>query len=144
MSSLLVVAHPDPQSFTHHVADRLAAALPAGEAEVADLAAEGFDPRFTLADRHAYAVAGEYPADVAAEMARIDHVYSHFRMTLRAFECRVTAGVAASTGGQPLRWVGIDELAGLAMPRANRRIVEALVAEASREARGPRPAALAD
>ncbi|MEU2203753.1 NAD(P)H-dependent oxidoreductase [Microbacterium oleivorans] len=72
MSSLLVVAHPDPQSFTHHVADRLAAALPAGEVEIADLTAEGFDPRFTLADRHAYAVAGEYPADVAAEMARID------------------------------------------------------------------------
>ncbi|MFI8632901.1 NAD(P)H-dependent oxidoreductase [Microbacterium sp. NPDC077663] len=72
MSTLIVIAHPDRTSFTHHVADRLAAALPAGGVEVADLAAEDFDPRFTLADRHSYLVAGDYPADVAAEMARLD------------------------------------------------------------------------
>ncbi|MCM3694796.1 NAD(P)H-dependent oxidoreductase [Microbacterium oleivorans] len=72
MSTLIVSAHPDPTSFTHRVVERLRAALPPGEVEVADLAAEDFDPRFTLADRHSYLVAGDYPADVAAEMARID------------------------------------------------------------------------
>ncbi len=74
MSTLIVIAHPDPSSLTHAVASRLASTLSAaGEAvEFADLAAEGFDPRFTLADRRSYVVAGEYPGDVVAEMARID------------------------------------------------------------------------
>lgn len=72
MSTLIVVAHPDPSSLTHSVARRLAAALPESGTELADLAAEGFDPRFSLADRHAYEVAGDFPADVAAEIARID------------------------------------------------------------------------
>lgn len=77
MSTLIVVAHPDPASLTHHVAKRLAATLAPGDVEVADLAAEGFDPRFSPADRHSYAVASEYPDDVAAEIARIeraDHI----------------------------------------------------------------------
>ncbi|KAA9089188.1 NAD(P)H-dependent oxidoreductase [Microbacterium radiodurans] len=74
MSTLIVTAHPDPSSLTHAVATRLAEDLSAAHepVEVADLAAEGFDPRFTLADRRSYVVAGEYPGDVAAEMARID------------------------------------------------------------------------
>ncbi|WP_065572136.1 NAD(P)H-dependent oxidoreductase [Microbacterium oleivorans] len=72
MSSLIVVAHPDPTSLTHEVASRLAAALPDGEVEMADLAAEGFDPRFTLADRHSFLAGGDYPDDVAAEIARVE------------------------------------------------------------------------
>lgn len=42
--------------------------------EVADLAAEGFDPRFTLADRHTYRVGGDYAPDVHAEQLRLDQV----------------------------------------------------------------------
>ncbi len=72
MSTLIVVAHPDPASLTHEVSRRLADALAPEPVEVADLAAEGFDPRFTLGDRHSYVAAGEYPDDVAAEMARIE------------------------------------------------------------------------
>lgn len=72
MSSLIVVAHPDPTSLTRDVAARLAAALPTGQVEIADLAAEGFDPRFTLADRHSFLVGGDYPEDVAAEIARVE------------------------------------------------------------------------
>ncbi|WP_036311474.1 NAD(P)H-dependent oxidoreductase [Microbacterium oleivorans] len=72
MSMLIVVAHPDPSSLTHRVAERLAAALPPDQVEFADLAAEGFDPRFTLGDRHSYRVAVEYPDDVVAEIARIE------------------------------------------------------------------------
>lgn len=67
-----MIAHPDPSSLTHHVAARLAAALPPGDAEIADLTAEGFDPRFTMGDRHSYRVVGEYPEDVASEIARLE------------------------------------------------------------------------
>ena len=40
--------------------------------EVADLAAEGFDPRFGPADRHTYRVGGDFPEDVAREQRRLD------------------------------------------------------------------------
>ncbi len=76
MHTLIVVAHPNPASLTHAVAGRLAEGLASVEGantfELADLAAEGFDPRFTLPDRALAQGSGEVPADVAAEHARLD------------------------------------------------------------------------
>lgn len=72
MSTLLVTAHPDPGSLTAGIARRLRDALPAGTAQIADLAAEGFDPRFTPADRAAYRGAADHPTDVRREQDRID------------------------------------------------------------------------
>ncbi|RII96406.1 MULTISPECIES: NAD(P)H-dependent oxidoreductase [Clavibacter] len=73
MTALIVTAHPDPDSLTHHVARRLVAQLGADRTEVAHLAQEGFDPVFGMADRAAYA-GGPAPADVLAEQARLDVV----------------------------------------------------------------------
>lgn len=54
MHALIVVAHPDPYSHTHAVAAQVRDAVLASDAahtvEVADLAREGFDPRFNQAD----------------------------------------------------------------------------------------------
>ncbi|WP_285035431.1 NAD(P)H-dependent oxidoreductase [Plantibacter sp. ME-Dv--P-095] len=76
MPTLIVTTHPDPDSLTHHLAQRLATELRSTSApadvELADLAAEGFDPRYTLADRHTYRVGGDYTPDVAAEQERLD------------------------------------------------------------------------
>ncbi|KQQ52647.1 NAD(P)H-dependent oxidoreductase [Plantibacter sp. Leaf314] len=76
MPTLIVTTHPDPDSLTHHLAQRLATVLRSTSApadvELADLAAEGFDPRYTLADRHTYRVGGDYTPDVAAEQERLD------------------------------------------------------------------------
>jgi len=70
VDTLIVTAHPDPESLTSTIARRIAAAV--GSVEVADLAAEGFDPRFSAADRHSYRVAGDFPEDVAREQRRLD------------------------------------------------------------------------
>ncbi|MFF6815283.1 NAD(P)H-dependent oxidoreductase [Streptomyces sp. NPDC012403] len=70
--TLLVTAHPDPNSLTHHVATRLASALRPRAVEVADLHREQFDPRFTPADRRAYHEGGNYPPDIAREHRRLD------------------------------------------------------------------------
>lgn len=71
-----MTTHPDPDSLTHHLAQRLATELRSTSApadvELADLAEEGFDPRYTLADRHTYRVGGDYTPDVAAEQERLD------------------------------------------------------------------------
>ncbi|MGC9479377.1 NAD(P)H-dependent oxidoreductase [Streptomyces sp. WG4] len=72
MHALLVTANPDCRSLTHHVLGRLEAALQPVSVEIADLAQERFDPRFTPADRRAYHDGGNYPADVMAEHRRLE------------------------------------------------------------------------
>ncbi|WP_369138684.1 NAD(P)H-dependent oxidoreductase [Modestobacter versicolor] len=72
MHTLVVLAHPDPSSLTSAVAGQLENALRPSSVEVADLAAEGFDPRFTLADRRAYTDGADLPDDVRREQRRLD------------------------------------------------------------------------
>ncbi|KYF79288.1 NAD(P)H dehydrogenase [Sorangium cellulosum] len=74
MHALLVISHPDPRSLTHGVAAQVAegVSLSGGSFEIADLAAEAFDPRFTAADLAVHRMKAPPPADVAAEQARID------------------------------------------------------------------------
>lgn len=76
MRTLIVFSHPDPNSLTHAVAARIAeaarAADPDHEVEIADIAAEGFDPRWNAADIAAFRKDAPPPADVLAEQARVD------------------------------------------------------------------------
>lgn len=76
MRNLIVISHPDPSSLTHAVADAVAnglrAADPAAGVEIADLAAEGFDPRETARDLAVHLQTATPAADVLAEQARID------------------------------------------------------------------------
>lgn len=74
MHALIVAAHPEPQSLVLALAEQVAAgARAAGHtAELADLAAEGFDPRFTAVDSAVHRREAAIPADVVAEQARID------------------------------------------------------------------------
>jgi len=74
MHALIVVAHPDPNSLTHAVADRLAEGVSKSghAAEIADLMAEGFDPRFTATDHAVHLKRAAPSAEILAEQARID------------------------------------------------------------------------
>lgn len=76
MHGLIVVAHPNPASLTHAVARNVAQGIAAPPlrhtAETADLAAEGFDPRFNAADQRLFLKEAAAPADVSAEQARLD------------------------------------------------------------------------
>ena len=76
MHALIVVAHPDPQSLSHRIAaqvgEGVAQSGPGHTFEIADLAAEDFDPRFTAADLAVHRRQSPPPADVAVEQARID------------------------------------------------------------------------
>lgn len=73
MHVLTVLSHPDPASLSHALAERfIAGAEAAGHSvETADLHAEGFDPRWTLAD-NAQFEGRPMPDDVLAEQARIE------------------------------------------------------------------------
>lgn len=76
MRNLMVISHPDPDSLTHAVAAAVANGLrhsdPAASVEVADLAAEGFDPRETARDLAAHLLTATPAPDVIAEQQRID------------------------------------------------------------------------
>ncbi len=74
--ALIVIAHPDLRSLSHSVAAEVGDALTDGgvSSEVADLAAEKFDPRFNAGDRSAYRRGAAVPGDVAAEQKRLDRV----------------------------------------------------------------------
>lgn len=75
MHALIVVSHPDSQSLTHAVAQAFADGLTAsGEhsAEIADIAAEGFDAAFHQHDRSAYFLQSALPSDIVREQARVD------------------------------------------------------------------------
>lgn len=75
MHALIVVSHPDPGSLTHAVAHAYAEGVrQSGEhsAEIADLAAEGFQPSYLQGDRAAYQLQAPLPADIPREQARID------------------------------------------------------------------------
>ena len=56
----------------------------------------------------------------------LSHAYSHFKITLHAFRCRVAHGTPEAREGQPFQWIGLDELDDYAFPRANRRLIEEL------------------
>jgi len=59
-------------------------------------------------------------------IAKIKHAYSHFRITLRAYECTVIDGEPVSTAGLKSQWVDPQQLHQFAFPRANRRILDLL------------------
>jgi len=73
MHVLIVIDHPDRNSLTHALAKKFSeGAIAAGHtAEFADLHAEGFDPRWSVADIEADAGKGA-PADVLDEQSRVD------------------------------------------------------------------------
>ena len=65
-------------------------------------------------------------AEVRGRFAVVEHAYSHFRVTIHAYECRHVSGRARALAVAEVRWVRLGELDGYAMPRANRRILAAL------------------
>ncbi len=73
-NTLVVVAHPAESSLTRAVTSAIVEALQAHghDAEMVDLAAEGFDPVFGTADHAAFNGKGALPDDVREEQRRID------------------------------------------------------------------------
>jgi A/G-specific adenine glycosylase len=70
--------------------------------------------------------------DVVRPLATVRHAYTHFRITLEAFECRWKSGRPRALGCAAWKWVRPEELDRYAFPTANRRVIEAL-----RNARSP-------
>ena len=57
----------------------------------------------------------------------VKHAYSHFRITLHAFHCTYVSGEPKALGCAHWRWVTRDEINDFPFPRADKRLLEALL-----------------
>jgi A/G-specific adenine glycosylase len=86
---------------------------------------EGDEP---LHDRLRRALRRDLGVEIAVgdEMAVATQTFTHFRMTLRAYACNLTAGEPRPLGVANLAWVAPADLVQYSMGKADRAIVEAL------------------
>lgn len=59
---------------------------------------------------------------VVAELGVFKHAYTHFRVTLHAFNCRVVSGEPRPIEASEVRWVPPDDLAKYPMGKIDRKI----------------------
>ena len=70
----------------------------------------------------------ELAVEIAVDtpVATVEHAYSHFRITLHAFHCRLLAGEPQAIAVAAWCWVRPDELDRFAFSAADRKVVAAL------------------
>jgi len=64
--------------------------------------------------------------EVLRPLITVRHAYSHFRVTLHAFECRHVSGRPKAIRCAAWKWVRPGELKRYAFPRANHKIIAVL------------------
>ncbi len=64
--------------------------------------------------------------ETGIKLTEIKHAYSHFKITLHAFMCRITKGTPSPKASSELRWIRPEELTDYPFPRANRKLTEKL------------------
>lgn len=60
---------------------------------------------------------------VGEQIVQIKHAFSHFRITLHAFECRHRSGTPQLIGAQAVAWVTLDELSAYSFGKADRLVI---------------------
>lgn len=58
---------------------------------------------------------------------KLDHAYSHFKITMHAYLCELENGDPEPKTSQEIRWISIEELADHPFPKANRKLTEKLM-----------------
>lgn len=61
--------------------------------------------------------------EVGEPIALVKHAYTHFRITLHAFECRVASGRPKAVGVADFKWVRMSELDEYAFAATDRKII---------------------
>lgn len=60
------------------------------------------------------------------KLTKIKHAYSHFKITVTAFHCRLLCNPETVCCNRPFKWITIEEIENLPFPRANHKIFSAL------------------
>lgn len=61
--------------------------------------------------------------DVFDKFRQLNHAYSHFKITMHAFWCKITAGIPAPHSSQEVKWVSLDEIDQYPFPKANKTLI---------------------
>ena len=64
--------------------------------------------------------------EVGQPITSVRHAYTHFRITLHAFDCRLLAGTPQSLGVADWRWVTLEELDAFPFPVTDQKIIRVL------------------
>ena len=56
----------------------------------------------------------------------LKHAYSHFKITLHAYWCRILNGDPFPKSSQKLKWVSLDEIREFPFPKANKTLIDSL------------------
>jgi A/G-specific adenine glycosylase len=64
--------------------------------------------------------------EVFQKFSDLKHAYSHFKITLHAFWCRIVEGAPAPKTSQQLKWVSLEQIDEYPFPKANKTLIEEL------------------
>jgi len=64
--------------------------------------------------------------NVGRLLCTVEHAYSHFRITLHAFECRFVSGRPRPVRSAEVRWAPLGHLSDLPFPSATRKVIRML------------------
>lgn len=64
---------------------------------------------------------------VGKKVAEVDHAYSHFKITLHAYQCQYVSGTPQTIGCKAWRWIRPEDLRKFAFPAANQPIINTLL-----------------
>lgn len=65
--------------------------------------------------------------EVQQPFMKLNHAYSHFKITMHAYLCRLVSGTPKPKDSQEIRWVPRTQLDRYPFPKANRKLTEALM-----------------
>lgn len=63
---------------------------------------------------------------IREKLASVDHAYTHFRATLRAYDCSLLKSEPAALGCQDWRWASDADITSLPMSKIDRKILSAI------------------
>lgn len=64
--------------------------------------------------------------EVFTKFQDLKHAYSHFKITLHAYWCRILEGIPKAKSSQVIKWVSIDHIDKFPFPKANKTLIEGL------------------
>ena len=83
-------------------------------------AARAFKSRLTRHDRY------RILTRVGALIARVNHAYSHLRVTLHVYACTLRNGAAPPRANATAKWARKSDFGKFALPKANHKFLDAL------------------
>jgi len=65
---------------------------------------------------------------IIQKLKKVKHAYTHFKIELNIFICRHPSSTVRARQGQPIRWIGLDEMNQYPFPAANYKFFKELEA----------------